>query len=178
MKRGRIIRLPQENMIEKQLTVAGIYPHAKGFGYAIFRGREISIIHGNAFVSPVNNKRTLGRIRHILEKNKPDVIVLRDESAKKFRGSQRTAELLQDIRRLAQDLDIQVFDFSRKNIRAAFEQYGVSTKNGIATKICEWIPILSDRLPPKRKNKGEGQYFQQGLFDAISLVHTFVHFSR
>lgn len=167
----------QGNMIEKQ-TIAGIYPHASGFGYAVFRGREITGEYGNAFVSPVSNRVSLRRIRHILEKNKPDAIVLRDESSKNFRGSRRTAELLQDIRRLAQDLGIQVFDFSRKDIRTAFEQYGVLTKNDIASKICEWIPILEDRLPPKRKNQGEGQYFQQGLFDAISLVYTFLHFSR
>ena len=126
-------------------------------------------------ISPVSNQKCLKRIRAYLEERRPTTIVLRDESARRFRGRDRTRKLLADIKRIAQDLDIHAFCYSRKNIIQVFERHGVRTKPEIAEQIVEWLPMLKQQLPPVRK-KWDSEHYRISLFDAVALVYTHHHY--
>lgn len=153
-------------------AVMGIFPNAKGFGYAHF-DEQGNILDYGCPQCPNNTKR-LERIRAILEFQRPQIIVLRDESAKSFKGSERTAALLADIRRIAQDLEMSVFNYSQYDVKQAFTKFGAQTKVQIAKEIGDWIPVLKKHLP--KENYGDGQHYRASLFDAVALVYTYHHF--
>lgn len=153
-------------------TVMGIFPNAKGFGYAHFDG-EGKILDYGCPQCP-NNAKRLERIRTILEFQRPQIIVLRDESAKSYRGSERTAALLADIRRIAQDLEMSVFNYSQYDVKQAFMEFGAQTKAQIAEQVCKWIPVLKKHLP--KTKYADGQHYRTSLFDAVALVYTYHYF--
>lgn len=155
----------------------GIYPASRGFGYAIFDRKGQILNYDSPFMSPVINKDCLKKIRKQVKKWQPDVFVLRDDSSPDYKGSERTSRLLADIRRMAQDEDIAVVEYSRKDIVTTFERFDATKKREIAEIICSWFPFLTSKLPKKRKYKGEGPHHNDSLFDAISLVCTYEHFN-
>lgn len=157
-------------------VIAAIYPHAEGYGYALVQGTKKLLDYGSPVIRPVSNEKCLQRIRSFIEQTSPDILVLRDESAKGFRGSERTEALLADIRSIAQDNDVYVINYSRRMVREAFAPHGESTKYGIAKKICQWLPTLEEYLPPKRK-EWKAEHYRMGIFDAIALVYTSIHFN-
>ena len=57
---------------------------------------------------------------------------------------------------------------SREHIQNVFEQFGKTTKYGIAVAIVEWFPKLKPQLPRPWK-LGHSEQHHQGMFDAISL---------
>lgn len=164
----------ETHMKTKEPVIAGIYPFAEGFGYALAEWNSTLIDYGIIQIRPVSNTKCLKRIRTILEQTRPDILVLRDESAKGFRGSKRTEALLTDIRRIAQNAGVGVVNYSRKDIRLAFSEYDVFTKRGIAQKICQWLPTLEEYYPPKKKD-WKSEHINIGLFDAMSLIYTYLH---
>jgi len=138
--------------------VATIYPYSEGFGYALIQGAQKLLDYGSAVFRPVSNKKSLRRIRSFLDRSNLDVLVLRDESAKGFKGSQRTKQLLADIRIIAHEMDIFVVNYSRRHIQEAFHEYGVRTKYDIAKHLVQRIPNLGLYLPPRRKRWGSENY--------------------
>jgi|SRR5665213_489016 len=154
--------------------VLAVYPSARGFAFVIFEGpfspvdwstREIRGRH--------KNQRCLLGIAAVLERYQPDVLVLQDMSPSGTPRAYRMRELNASIAELAEDRGIPVRMFSRAQVRAAFEPFGLTSKHFIAETIAKHIPAFDRYLPPPRK-LWMSEDARMALFDAVALALTFL----
>lgn len=90
-------------------------------------------------------------IAAVLERFRPDVLVLQDMSSTGTRRAYRMRELNAGIGELAEDRGIPVHVFSRAQVRETFEPFGLTSKHFIAETIAKHIPAFDRYLPPRRK---------------------------
>lgn len=154
------------------LTLA-IYPNAIGFGYAVMLNPRNPIDVGVAKVHPIDNLVCLKRIRSLLDKFHPRAIVLQELEGKHSRKSPRVKRLIKDIRRLAENLGVRVYTYSREQIKLVFSEFDrqAVSKYQVAHVIGRYLPELSHRLPKYRK-AWMAEDYNMGLFDAVSLLIT------
>lgn len=153
--------------------VLAVYPSARGFAFVIFEGplspvdwsvREIRGRH--------KNQRCLVGIAAVLERYRPDVLVLQDMSPTGTRRAYRLRELNAGIGELAEERGIPVFAYSRAQVREAFEPLGLTSKHFIAEMIAKHIPAFDRYLPPPRK-PWKSEDARMALFDAAALAMMF-----
>jgi Holliday junction resolvasome RuvABC endonuclease subunit len=153
--------------------VLAVYPSTRGFAFVVFEGslspvdwsvREVRGRH--------KNQRCLVGIVAVLERYRPDVLVLQDMSPTGTRRAHRLRELNASIRELAEDWGIPVYAYSRAQVREAFEPFGLANKRSIAETIAKHIPAFDQYLPPIRK-PWMSEDARMGLFDAAALALTF-----
>ncbi len=153
--------------------VLAVYPNARGFAFVIFEGplspvdwsmREIRGRH--------KNRRCLVGIAAVLERYRPDVLVLQDMSRSGTRRAYRLTELNAGIGELAEERGIPVFAYSRAQVREAFDLFGLVNKHAIAEAIAKHIPAFDRYLPPHRK-PWMSEDARMGIFDAAALALTF-----
>lgn len=65
-----------------------------------------------------------------------------------------------------------VVQISRLTVRQRFCVYGISSKDDIASAVCDIYPELSSRLPKKRR-PWESEHYSLALFEAAALGVTF-----
>lgn len=144
------------------------------------------------FTSPLEphdwgTKEVCGRTAHadgmrvakqLIERFRPDVIVIEDTSEQHSRRFPRIRVLYRAIARYAAEKQIDVVSHSRKEIQDAFAVVGGSTKHDMNCAIVRMIPAFQARQPHKRR-AWDTESTAQGLFDAVSLGLTFfVHTKR
>lgn len=153
--------------------VLAIYPSARGFAFVVFEG-PLSPVDWN--VKEVRgrhkNQRCLIGITAVLERYRPDVLVLQNTSATGTRRAHRLRELNASIGELGEDRGITVCAYSRAQVRDAFEPFGLANKHSIAEAIAKHIPTFERFLPPPRK-PWMSEDARMGLFDAAALALTF-----
>ncbi len=153
--------------------VIAIYPSARGFAFVVFEGplspvdwsvREVRGRH--------KNQRCLVGIAAVLERYRPEVLVLQDMSPTGTHRAHRLRELNTSIGELGEDRGITVCAYSRAQVREAFEPFSLANKHAIAEAIAKHIPALERYLPPPRK-PWMSEDARMGLFDAAALALTF-----
>ena len=153
--------------------VLSIYPTTRGFAYALFEGPMSPVDWGVKEVrGPRKNARCLDRISKIIERYQPDTLVIEDCFQKDSRRSARIRRLNRATETIARSQAIDVFSYSRPQVRQCFEKVGASTKYEIAHAISRLIPALSHRMPPTRK-AWMSEDARMSLFDAASLAWAF-----
>lgn len=152
-------------------SIVAIYPNVRGFGYAVFLEENNPKDYGVAIVKPRSNEKYLDRIEAIVRVNNPSVLLLPTPTGKYNRKRERVQSLIEDIEKYAKAHNILVKKYSREQIRTVFEQFDAYSKFQIAEKICMWMPDLEDKRPVYKKLYDSEDY-NQGMFDAISLVIT------
>lgn len=110
--------------------------------------------------------------KQLIERFRPDVIVIEDAYEQHSRRFPRIRTLYRAIARHAAHEGINVVSYSRKAIQDAFAVVGGSTKHEINCAIVRMIPALLARQPHKRR-AWDAESAAQGLFDAVSLGLTF-----
>jgi Holliday junction resolvasome RuvABC endonuclease subunit len=153
--------------------VLAVYPSARGFAFVLFEGplspvdwsvREVRGRH--------KNQRCLIGITAVLERYRPDALVLQNMSPTGTHRAHRLRELNGGIGELAEDRGIPVYAYSRAQVREAFEPFGLTNKHSIAEAIAKHIPAFDRYLPPPRK-PWMSEDSRMGLFDAAALALTF-----
>lgn len=162
---------------ENSKLVLAIDPAPRGFGYALFEGPKRPVDWGVTEARVQTNKRSLHRIKQLIEFYQPDVIVLEDYKGKQSHRGIRVQSLIDKIVLLAKLKKIKIHQYSRGRIREVFLKFRAKNKHQIANIICEWLPELSPRLPPKRKIwMSEDQ--RMNIFDAVSLALTYYYLEK
>lgn len=110
--------------------------------------------------------------KQLIERFRPDVIVIEDAYERHSRRFPRIRTLYRAIARHAAHERIDVVSYSRKEIQDTFAVVGGSTKHEINGAIVRMIPALLARQPHKRR-AWDAESTAQGLFDAVSLGVTF-----
>lgn len=118
------------------------------------------------------NAHGMRAAKHLIERFRPDVLVIEDASEQHSRRFPRIRALYRAIARYAVHEGINVVSSSRKEIQDAFAVAGGSTKHEINCAIVRMVPALLARQPRKRR-AWDAESTAQGLFDAAALGLTF-----
>lgn len=150
------------------ITLA-LYPNARGFGYAVIQSPCEFYDYGVAHVRPISNQKCIKRIKKLINRYTPTNIIIQKLEGKNSHKTKRVTSLLQDIVQLAKDLNLNLFQYTREQIRFVFSEYGAKSKYEIACLITDWFKEdLEDYVPTYRK-PWMCEYHTQGLYDAVSL---------
>jgi len=149
-------------------TILALFPNRWGIGYAIFNTPKDLVDFGIGYVQPVNNKRSIARVKKYLDYFKPDIVLIRNIPSSSIKKCKRTNKLISAISKIVQSEGLSIHQYSRSQIKDVFQQFDVSSKFEISKKIIEWFPYLESRAIPKRK-KWMTENSNMGVFDAISL---------
>lgn len=153
--------------------VLAVHLTTRGLAYILFEGSLSPVDWGMKEVrGPRKNARCLARLSKIIARYQPDTLVMEDCSGKDSSRSTRIRRLYQATETIARSQAIDVFRYSRRQVRQCFEKVGASTKHEIAQAISQFIPALSHRMPPTRK-AWMSEDIRMSLFDAASLAWSF-----
>lgn len=152
----------------RQHFALAVYPTCHGFSFVLFEGPDAPFDWGIKEVrEKQKNEKTLDGIQAILERYRPEVLVIEDTG----HGSRRTTRirrLYKMLAHLAETESVEVVRYTRADIRACFASVGAKTKYEIAKAIAKEIPAFMHRLPPVRKI-WMSEDSRQSLFDAAAL---------
>ena len=149
--------------------VLAIYPSTRGFAFVVFEGPESPFDWGTKeFRGLRRSARTLEAIAALIERYRPDAIVIEDFTEKGSRRSLRIRNLYRSLIHLGQTECIDVSRYSKVQVRHCFGSVGATTKYEIATAIARQIPAFGHRLPRLRKI-WMSEDARQNLFDAAAL---------
>lgn len=152
-----------------QNTVLSVYPSSRGYAYVLFESALIPYDWGVKDIRKKNkNEAALEGIRILIERYRPDSIVIEDYSEKGSRRSTRIRRLYRMVANIAMKEQIEVIRISRDSIFKCFESVGAKTKYDIAQAVAQQIPALAHRLPRVRKI-WMSEDPKQSLFDAAAL---------
>lgn len=156
-----------------QNLVLSIYPTSRGYAFVLFEGPQSPYDWG---VKDIRKKRkneaTLEGVRTLIERYRPDHLIIEDYTEPGSRRSSRIRRLYRMVIYLAESECIEVSRISRDAIRVCFASVGAKTKYDIAQAIARQIPAFAHRLPPLRKI-WMSEDPRQSLFDAAALGITF-----
>ena len=156
---------------EKRKIVFGIYPNACGFGFVYMDGPRKIIDYGVVRINPISNAKILARIKQSLAYLRPTVVVVQDPDGKFSRTGSRVSRLIEKIEEYAQGERLQVFRYSRDQIREVFLQFGATTKYEIAQVLLTEFKELENR-GPKKRTLWAAEDRNLAIFDALSLAIT------
>jgi competence CoiA-like predicted nuclease len=157
-------------MSNQSLTLT-LYPNQHGMGYLISNSPKDIINYGIARIAPLSHDKYIRRMKSFVDRYKPDVIILKGCDGD-YRISKRVQRVVKIFTEKAEQLNLNVYQYRRNDIKQVFEQFGKSTtKFNINSSIAEWYPELKSKLPDIRRNNYNENYFM-GIFDAFSLMLT------
>ena len=156
-----------------EYLVLAICPITRGFGFALLEGPLSPVDWGVHEVERTNkNARCLGKIGEYIERYQPDVVVLEDWTTGSPRRSARIRRLAHAIEQLARTNNVDVYCYSRPDIRRAMSALGAVTRYEIAQAIAAHIPAFAASLPRPRKI-WESEDPRMGMFNAAALALTY-----
>lgn len=157
-------------------AVLAIYPFSRGFAFVLFAEPDAPFDWGVKDVKEKHkNTKTLEEIRKIIDRYVPTILVIEDTTDKESRRSSRIRNLYRKIARLAEAKDIDLFRYSKADVRDYFVSLSARTKYEIAKAVAVKIPGFAHRMPRFRKI-WMSEDPRQSLFDAAALGLTY--FSR
>src|SRR5262245_56567058 len=153
---------------ERYHLVLAIYANTRGFAFVLFEGHLSPFDWGLCEIrGPQKQRRCLARVVKILDRYKPDVLVIREAFAQRAHGS-RIVDLNAAIRQITNERCIPTYSYTRNVIRDVFEGAGVVNKQNLAELIAKHIPAFERYVPQPRK-LWMSEDPRMGLFDAVAL---------
>jgi hypothetical protein len=156
----------------RERLILAIYPTARGFGFVVFEGPRTIDWGVKGARGDSKNRKVLAKIDELISWYRPEVLVLEQVHSTGSRRAERIRQLHLQLVELAKTRKIQIRQFARSDIKAAFASRKASTKYEIAQAVSRELPDLAPWLPPPRKIwMSEDRWL--GMFDAASLALTF-----
>jgi hypothetical protein len=154
--------------------VLAISLSSRGFGYAAIEGENRLVDFGNkTFYEQFKNAWLMGKAASVIKWNAPDILVLRDISAKEDSCYKRVRELHRQIIALAKERKIKVAQISGDQVRMALLNNEEATRHEMAQHLATRFPDeLNLRLPLKRKS-WNNEHPRMDIFDAVGLTVAF-----
>src|ERR1700683_545892 len=145
--------------------VLAVDPTHRGFGYAIFEGPDLLVDWGERNIRGQKNAGSVEGVARLIERYKPDVLVMEDPTSSGCRRWPRVQLLIRELGEQAVRMKVGVRRISRAKVTKTFAASGASTKYQIAKLIASRLPELAPRLPPERK-PWMSEDPRMGIFDA------------
>jgi len=156
---------------ERLPCALAIHPTSGGFGWAAFRGPLAPYDWGLAHAKRKKNPTCLRRIEELIERFRPDTLVLEAfEKASSARAS-RITKLCRGIVALAKDRGVDVAVYTRSDIQGRFASVGAKSRDEIAEAVVRHVDALREWLPKKRK-AWESEHRRIAVFSAVAAALT------
>jgi len=156
-----------------QSLVLSIYPFSRGFAFVLFEGPDSPFDWGVKEIKEKHkNNKTLAEIKKIIDRYRPEVLVIEDTTAKNSRRTSRIRKLYRMLVHLGKAEYVDLHRYSRAAVSACFTSVGARTKYEIAKAISIQIPAFNHRMPRLRK-AWMSEDPRQSLFDAAALGLTY-----
>lgn len=153
----------------REEPILAVYPFSRGFGFVLFEGpgspfdwgvREIKEKHRNV--------KTLDEIKKLIDRYRPEALVIEDISERPSHRSARIRKLYRMVSHLAAAEFVELYRFPKSAVQGYFASVGAVTKYEIAQAISTQIPAFAHRMPRVRKPWMSADP-RQSLFDAAAL---------
>ncbi|QTE21074.1 hypothetical protein [Polaribacter cellanae] len=149
-------------------TILALYPNRRGIAYALFHDKDL-VDYGIKNTYPFHLKKTHRKIQQFLSYYKPDIVISRNINDLKKNQSKKTQRIIDMICTEAKLQKLEVFSYTRTQIKQVFVNFKCTTKFEISKKLMEWFSELRAYEFPKRKSFMTEDY-NTGFFDAVSLA--------
>ncbi|MFH0958381.1 MAG: hypothetical protein V1897_06720 [Pseudomonadota bacterium] len=166
--------MKSKNKKDRHELLLAIDPMYRGFGFALFEKPNSLVDWGITDIRVKINSRSMDRIKQLIDFYRPDRIVLENIRGESSRRCKRIEQLLGKIQLLAKERGVKISSYSPKQIQEVFEQFKCRNKYERAKAICEWLPELTSRMPPKRAI-WMSEDPRTNLFDAVALALTYYY---
>ena len=161
---------------ETERRVLAIDPVSRGVGYVVHEGQDKLIAWGVKTTEKADNTKSAFVIDRLIDKFRPDVLVLENWNANGSRRRSRVEELLKRIA-AKEGRRVLVQLVTNREIRAIGQLPLTGTKYGRATFLAERFPELEPYLPPIRKTwMSEDE--RMAIFDALSFAVAYVRTTK
>lgn len=145
----------------------------KGVGYAVMEGERSFVAYGVKDADGDKNVQSFIKVEKLIDRYKPDVLVLQDVNATDFHRAKRIKPLQKQIVMLARKRNINVATLSGTHVRTVLLDDPKGTKYDIAVVLAnQFSDELALRLPPKRR-LWESEHKNMDMFDAVGLAMAF-----
>jgi len=152
-----------------QTLVLSIYPFSRGFAFVLFEGPENPFDWGVKEIKGEHkNTITLDEIKKLIDRYRPEALVVEDTISKDSRRTSRIRRLYRLLSHVAQAEYVDLHRCSKTEVKKCFALVGASTKYEIAQAIAIQIPAFAHRIPRYRK-PWMSEDSRQSLFDAAAL---------
>jgi len=149
--------------------VLAVYPFSRGFAFVLFEGPESPFDWGVREIKEKHkNVKTLDAIKVLIDRYRPEVLVIEDIGERGSRQTGRVRKLYRMLTHLAATEYVELYRFPKSAVRMYFASVGATTKYEIAKAIARQIPAFGHRLPRYRKIWMSVDP-RQCLFDAAAL---------
>ncbi len=156
-----------------QNLVLSIYPFTRGFAFVLFEGPESPFEWGVKEIKEKHkNTKTLDEIKKLIDRYRPEVLVIEDLTNGESRRTSRIRKLYRMLAHLAAAEYVDLHRCKKSQIKECFGFAGASNKHEIAKAIAIQIPAFAHRIPPFRK-PWMSEDSRQNLFDAAALGITY-----
>jgi hypothetical protein len=149
--------------------VLAVYPMSRGFAFVLFEGPENPYDWGVREIKEKHrNVKTLEAIKDLIDRYRPEAMVIEDTSNRRYRRSSRIRKLYRMLTHLAHTEFVDLYQFPQEAVKHHFASVGAETKYEIAKAISLQIPAFAHRMPRYRKAWMSADP-RQSLFDAAAL---------
>lgn len=156
-----------------QNLVLAVYPFSRGFAFVFFEGPDSPFEWGVKEVREKHkNSKTLEEIKKLVDRYRPEVLVIEDTTDSGSRRTSRIRKLYRMLVHFARAEYVELHRYSKTEVRECFASIGAGTKYEIAKAIATQIPAFAHRIPRFRK-PWMSEDPRQSLFDAAALALTY-----
>lgn len=149
----------------------GIHPTSRGFGWVAFEGPFAPYDWATVGYQGDKNTSCLRSIERLLDRLKPETVVLEGFEHTASSRSKRIARLCRGIVALAADRGVGVAIYTRHDIRSAFRNVGARSRHEIAQAVIRHVDAFRHRFP-KARQLWDSEDKRMSLFSAAALVLT------
>ncbi len=159
-------------MPNTQTRIFALDPMHKGFGYAVLELPLRLVDWGIARVKGEKHAGAVAAFEKLLDRFRPDALVLEDAGAPGSRRHPRVRRLIDALVQIARERGIAVFTVARTAVLKCFSTPEErATKQSVAKRLTGRFPELLSKLPPARK-LWESENERMSIFDALALAVT------
>ena len=158
---------------EPVLTLA-LHGTSRGFGYVVFEGPFKLHDWGTVVAKSDKNAVCLRKLGMILDRYRPEALLLEASDRSSSLRSERIAGLYRDAAALAKKSGAEVHVYPFKEVQACFRAVGATSRQEIAEAVGRSVEALGERVPKPRK-PWDSDHRRMAVFCAAALVLTHFH---
>src|SRR6185437_3399923 len=148
-----------------------------GVGFVLMDGKDTLADFGLKGTEGDKNANGAAEIKKLIDKYRPDALVIEDVGADDSRRSARIRSLAKRILALAGKANVSAVSIPRSEIRKVFFGDGMRTRDALAAAVADKFPDdLGHLLPPKRE-LWAGEHYRMAVFEAVTAGLAFFKIS-
>lgn len=160
----------KQNSLDTRILAIAL--RSQRLGFVVTEG-SIELLHWGMIYYEGNEEASISgamkRAQVLFARFAPSRIAIERSLVDKVPNPKNLQSLYRFIRREAFRQSIPMCMFTRINVRSAFSDFDVRSKDEIAALLIRMFPELQPKLPPKRK-LWKREHFSMPMFDAIALA--------